>query len=301
MKYFLVAVCLSSAGIAQSTKAPTITEARQFLDKAEDRLFSLSNEAGRAAWVQSNFITDDTEAIAALANERAIAASVELAKEATRFDKVPLPEDLTRKMKLLKLSLTLAAPDNPKEREETTKLAASLEGAYGKGKYCAGGTKDESKCLDIPKELLDAWTGWHSIARPMKKDYARFVGLANKGARELGFADSGAMWRSKYDMAPDDFAKELDRLWTQVRPLYLSLHAYVRGKLREKYGDLVPASGPIPAHLLGNIWAQDWSNIFPLVAPADADPGFDLTKILEDRKTTPLQMVKYGEHFFSYL
>ncbi len=135
----------------------------------------------------------------------------------------------------------------------------------------------------------------------MREDFARFVELSNKGARELGFKDTGAMWRSKYDMAPDDFAKELDRLWEQVRPLYVSLHAYVRWKLREKYGDVVPANGPIPAHLLGNIWAQDWTNIYKLVAPTDADPGYDLTDILKSRNTDPLQMVHYGENFFKSL
>jgi peptidyl-dipeptidase A len=153
-----------------------------------------------------------------------------------------------------------------------------------------------------PAELLDAWRGWHTISPPMRKDFQRFVELSNKGARELGFKDTGAMWRSKYDMPADDFSKELDRLWEQVRPLYLSLHAYVRNKLREKYGpDAVPASGPIPAHLLGNIWAQDWSNVYKLVAPADADPGYDLTEILKARNTQPLDMVHYGENFFKSL
>jgi peptidyl-dipeptidase A len=109
------------------------------------------------------------------------------------------------------------------------------------------------------------------------------------------------MWRSKYDMTPDEFARELDRLWAQVRPLYVSLHAYVRNRLREKYGNAVPADGPIPAHLLGNIWAQDWSNIYPLVAPAGADPGYDLTRILKARKTSPTEMVRFGESFFKSL
>ena len=305
--FVLLAVSLSGQ------KAPTIAEARAFLDDAEARLLIIGTEASRASWVQANFITDDTEALSALANERSIALAVELAKKATRFDKAPLPEDMTRKMRLLKLGLTLAAPDNPKERAETTRLAASLEGVYGKGKYCPGGTSDESKCLDVgeitkilansrdPKELLDVWKGWQTISRPMKKDYVRFVELANKGAKELGFADSGAMWRAKYDMAPDAFAQELDRLWEQVRPLYVSLHTYVRWKLREKYGDIVPARGPIPAHLLGNIWAQDWTNIYPLVAPKDADPGYDLTKILVGRGTKPIEMVRYGESFFKSL
>src|SRR6202795_372069 len=133
----------------------------------------------------------------------------------------------------------------------------------------------------------------------MRQDYARFAELSNKGAKELGFADTGAMWRSKYDMPPDAFTKELDRLWDQVRPLYLKLHAYVRLKLHEKYGDVVPANGPIPAHLLGNIWAQDWSNVYPLVAPANANVGYSLSDVLKRRKMGALDMVRAGERFYT--
>jgi len=293
---------------------PTVQEAKKFLDDAEVKLDKLGVEAGRASWVQENFITDDTETLAALSNERVIAEAVRLAKGATRFDKLKLPPDMARKMMLLKIGLTLAAPAEPSESAEVTRLAASMDGAYGKGKYCPDSlAKSTKKCLDIEditkimaestdaKELLDAWKGWHSISPPMKASFTRFVELSNKGARELGFKDTGAMWRSKYDMPPDEFAKELDRLWEQVKPLYISLHAYVRTRLREKYGNVVPERGPIPADLLGNIWAQDWSNVYKLVAPKDADPGYDLTAILKARNTTPLDMVHYGESFFTSL
>jgi peptidyl-dipeptidase A len=290
--------------------SPTVQEAKKFLDDAETKLMALSVEASRAGWVQENFITDDTEALAALANERQISENVRRAKAATRFDRVKLPPEMARKMQVLKLGLTLATPSDPAESAEATRLAAALDGAYGKGKYC----KPDGKCLDVnditrimanstdAAELLDVWRGWHTISPPMRDGFARFVQISNKGAHELGFKDTGAMWRSKYDMPPDDFARELDRLWEQVRPLYVSLHAYVRNRLREKYGAaLVPASGPIPAHLLGNIWAQDWSNIYNLVAPAGADPGYDLTEILKSKKTEPLQMARYGEAFFKSL
>jgi peptidyl-dipeptidase A len=149
--------------------------------------------------------------------------------------------------------------------------------------------------------LLDVWRGWHAIAPPIRPLFRRYVELGNKGARELGFRDTGAMWRSKYDMPPDDFAAETDRLWNQVRPLYLSLHAYVRRRLHEKYGDVQPATGPIRADLLGDMWAQEWDNIYPLVAPKDADPGYDLTAILKAKHTQPLDIVRYGEHFFTSL
>jgi peptidyl-dipeptidase A len=312
MRLTPTAILVAALAYPLAGAEPTVQEAQKFMDQVETKLLELNTMSGRADWVRSTFITGDTELLAAEANERAISATVAFAKQATRFDKLPLPAELERKMKLLKLSLTLATPADPKESRELTEITARMEGVYGKGKYCAGG--DQSKCLDLEEitrimatsrdaaQLLDVWRGWHTISPPMRGDFARYVELANKGARELGFADDGAMWRSKYDMAPDDFAKEVDRLWEQVRPLYISLHAYVRNKLREKYGEaVVPVSGPIPAHLLGNMWAQTWDNVYPLVAPKDADPGFDLTQILKSRKTDWRQMVLYGEGFFTSL
>src|SRR5713226_5666559 len=292
--------------------APTVAEASKFADEAEKRLFDLQVKASRASWVQENFITDDTEQVAADANEALDAATTELAGKARRFDGLKLPEGVARKLKLLKLSSIFPAPRNSADQKELAKLAASLDGDYGKGVWCPDGEK--GKCLDVtaierlmatnrdPEQLKRAWLGWHAIGAPMRKRFERFVELGNKGSREMGFQDAGALWRSKYDMPPDAFAKEVDRLWEQVRPLYLSLHAYVRSKLREKYGaSVVPSDGPIPADLLGNMWAQSWENIYPLVAPADADPGFDLTQILKSKNTEPKQMARYGEGFFTSL
>lgn len=308
-------LALGLTACQRANRQPTVEDAAKFLDDAESKLLALSTDSARADWVHSNFITFDTETLSAAADERAIAEAVRLAKGATRFDHLKLPPDMARKMTLLKVGLTLAAPADPKLSAEVTKLATSLEGAYGKGKYCpAAGQGPAGKCLDVeditrvmatstnPAELLDVWRGWRTISPPMRGDFARFVQLSNQGARELGFKDTGAMWRAKYDMPPDDFAAELDRLWEQVRPLYVSLHAYVRNKLREKYGPgVVPANGPIPAHLLGNIWAQDWTNIYKLIAPQSADPGYDLSAILKSRKTDAVQMAHYGENFFTSL
>ena len=292
----------------------TRAEADAFLKDAEAQLLKVGNAAQRASWIQSTYITEDTEALTADANEAAIHVTKQLARAAVRFDKVNLPPDMRRKMYLLKNALTVATPSSAKESSELTKLMSGMEGTYGRGKYCRDNPKDKGKCLDIssieniliesrdPNELLDVWKGWHTIGKPMRKDYQRFVELSNKGAREMGFADSGAMWRAKYDMPPDDFAKELDRLWEQVRPLYVSLHAYVRSRLRDKYGaDAVSADGPIPAHLLGNLWQQNWENVGDLVAPPNAATGYDLTKILKERKFDEREMVRYGERFFTSL
>ena len=308
MKFRALLLTLTLAGLGAATDPKaTPEEARKFINDAEQKLLVLNVDSARADWIKSTYITDDTEDIAAKLDERAISATVKYAKESTRFDGLKLDPVTERKIKLLKLSLTIATPSDPKESEELTSIVSRMEGTYGKGKYCPSGP---ASCKDLedlskiiaesrdPKELKEAWEGWHAISRPIRKDFVRYVELANKGARQLGFKDNGAMWRSKYDMPPDDFAGELDRLWEQMKPLYVALHTYVRARLHEKYGDAVPATGAIPADLLGNMWAQDWSNIYPLVAPPNGDPGYDLTELLKKRNTDWKQMVKYGEGFF---
>ena len=311
----LVAGCTLAIGCSPtppSAAAPTAASAKAFLANANETTLKLGIQQSEASWVQQTFITDDTEAIAARANQAANEAGAKFARESVQYDHVQLSADERRQLNLLKVSLVLATPSDAKESDELSKIMARLESAYGKGKWCADPSKpdscknidDVSRILSVPGEeraLRAAWEGWHTISPPMRKDYQRFVELSNKGAKELGFPDTGAMWRSKYDMPPDAFTKELDRLWDQVRPLYLKLHAYVRVKLREKYGDVVPEKGPIPAHLLGNLWAQDWSNIYPLVAPPRADPGFSLTGILKKRNMPAIDMVRTGERFYTSL
>ncbi len=294
---------------------PTAAEATQFVHDAEAKLAAVNVEQQRASWVAENFITYDTQLIAAAANEKQIAHGVELAKQAARFDNVAgLPYDTRRKLDLIKLALTTPGPSNPAATAEMARIGAEMDAMYGAGKYCPPG-QPADKCLDIeqitaimqkdrdPQRLLEAWNGWHTMSRPMKPLYSRFVELTNQGARELGYRDAGAMWRSKYDVPPDAFAAEVDRLWTQVKPLYDSLHCYVRWNLTKKYGaDVVPPGKPIPAHLLGNVWAQEWGNIYEVVAPPALDRGYDLTKILEARKELDaVGMVKIGERFFTSL
>ena len=295
---------------ATSAAALTPADARAFLDESQALLSDLYDKSARAAWVQSNFITYDTQIMAAEASAEVIEAVVRLAGEATRFDDLDLPYDDRRQLEMLKNALTMPAPSDPAKTKELTTIASEMEAMYGKGEYC----RPNGECLDLevmsdimaqsrdPKELAEIWAGWRTISEPMKPLYERFVELSNEGARELGFEDTGSMWRSKYDMPPDEFAGEVERLWTQVEPLYESIHCYVRAKLNEQYGDDVqPLQGPIRADLLGNMWAQEWGNIFPVVAPGNADPGYDLTALLEENEIDELEMVRIGERFFTSL
>ena len=290
------------------TTAPTAAEAQQFMNQAEDQLADFNLRVQRASWVQENFITDDTEAIAADAIDENTAATTRLVEEAKRFDGLALPPDLARKFMLLKLSLTAPAPRDATLRREMTGIGVSLNGDYGKGKYC----RKNGECLDItaiekvmstsrnPEELKEVWTGWHTVGPPMRPRYRRFVDLSNQGAREIGFKDTGALWRSGYDMSPEEFSADIERLWNQVKPLYLALHTFVRWKLAEKYGaKVVPPDGPIPLHLLGNPWAQEWGNIYDLLGVQEDKSSVNVTELLKKKHLDPKGMVKYGEGFFT--
>jgi len=319
---FLSAVLVSSTLIAQNAAPkppqgpPTVAEAQEFINHAETQLNDLTVRQAHASWVQSNFITEDTEILAAQANEALIGATTDLAKQTTRYDNLQMPGELARKMLLLKLAAAVPAPapSDPKDLTEMARIGTSLEADYGKGKYCPKSGKHAGQCLDItqiekimanstdPEETKDLWIGWHSIAPAMRERYARWVVLGNKGAKEMNYSDLGAMWRAGYDMPPEQFSADLERLWQQVKPLYVSLQAYVRTKLVEKYGpSAVDAEGHIRADLLGNPWAQEWGNIFPLVAPAQQKQPYDITELLEAKKVDPVGMVKYGEGFFQSL
>jgi peptidyl-dipeptidase A len=318
---FSTALLCVTAATAQTVTAakPTVAEALSFIDNAEKELGTLNVDLNRAQWVEETYITDDTVALQAQANDRVIARQTALIGEARKFDGLPLPPDAARKLLLLKLSIGLPAPFDPTLRAETTQKAAQLDAAYGRGKYCPGIPGDRSSspdsnpdnCLGIdeidlkmaqsrdPKELAALWTGWHAVGVPMRSDYARLAELSNQGARELGFADTGVLWRSQYDMPPGEFQAEIERLWTQVEPLYRELHTYVRRKLIEKYGDAARRpDGMIPGDLLGNMWAQEWGNIYDVVAPPSGPMPYDLGAILKARKTTPEQLVRYGEGFY---
>ena len=290
---------------------PTVEEAREFVRNSEETLARLGQHNERMAWVLANFISYDTELLAAKTEEQFTAAKVAIASKAARYNGLDgLDDDTARKLNMLRSGIVVPAPSDPQKTAEQAEIGSKLKGLYGRGQYC----REDGNCLALgeledilaesrdPAQLLEAWEGWRTVSPEMKPLYARQVELANEGANELGFDDLGTMWRSDYDMDPADFPGELDKLWEQVSPLYEALHCHVRARLGEVYGtDVVPADGPIPAHLLGNMWAQSWDNIYELVAPPQTAAGYDLTSILQDEGYDAISMVKTGEAFFSSL
>jgi len=295
--------------------APPALDAEAFIKQVEKERLRLLIQRERADWVRSTHITHDTEAIQAETESAIMKFSAETAKAAQQYAGDNVSPVVARKLKMLRTSQSLPAPSDAAKREALAKLSGAMQSRYGKGRYCppdAGG--DASKCLSLgalsrrlaesrdPAVLLDAWQGWRTISRPMRAEYTEYVALANTGATEMGFADLGELWKSKYDMAPDAFAADIDRLWNQVKPLYEQLHCYTRAKLSEKYTTAVaPATGPIPAHLLGNMWAQDWSYLGWLLLPGKGAGESEVTTALAEKKIDERGMVKIAERFFESL
>jgi len=309
---------------------PTPADAKAFVARVNADLKRLWTRQQTADWIRQTYITEDTEKGSAWASEEVMAYLSAAVKESLRFQGVATDPETRRALHLLRFAaMPLPAPSDPAKRAELAAISARLDGMYGKGKWCGSRTDAEgatggradgkpeqrlAPCRDLedldevmrrsrdPRELLDAWVGWHTISAPMKPDYQRLVALGNEGARELGFANLGEMWRAAYDMTPAAFEQDTDRLWAQVKPFYEQLHCYVRARLQEKYGkELVPDGKPIPAHLLGNMWAQSWGEIYPLVEPYPGVADLDVEAAMKRQGWDATKIVKTGEAFFTSL
>lgn len=283
----------------------------EFLRNVEAQSLALDKEVGAAYWVRSTHITADTGILAAKAGERQLAFQSKVIEQARDYKDLPMDAETARAIELILRGSSLPAPDDAAKRAELSQLATDLEGMYGAGEYC---DSSSGVCSTLPElenilaksrdysEQLNAWTWWRTVSPPMRPMYERFVELANEGAREVGAKDLGDLWKGGYDMGVAEFEQESERLWSQVEPLYEELHCHVRAQLGAKYGeDLVPSSGPIPAHLLGNMWSQSWGNIYDLLEPYPGVASLDVNKALLEQEYDAVRMTETAEAFFTSL
>lgn len=311
-----------------STAAPkplTVDDAVKFVAEVDKELRRLWVWGSKAAWVNKTYITKDTNDLSSDAEEANMAYLGKVIPEAAQYKKIPgLPPEVFRQLELLEHATSLPAPNDPVKRAELAKLEVEMESMYGEGKYCPKADtklgkwvkklvdpKAKEQCLtleDLSKiiaedrdeaVLREAWVGWQDTARKMRAMYERFVVLGNEGAKTLGYSDLGKVWNSAYDMTPEAFEQDVERLWSEVKPLYDQLHCYARARLQKKYGKkLVPDHAPIPAHLLGNMWAQDWANIWDVLEPYKGQASLDVTKAMKAKKWDEKKVVKTAEDFF---
>ena len=279
---------------AQSSLPAGVPEdetADQFVSRVNDEMREMYREMTASQWLSSTYINEDSQLLAAKGNERWLTALNDWIDQARRFEGQEMAPETARAISLLKLGTAMPAPRDPERLAELTRIATRMEGMYGAGAYCAEGRPEDCRQLGQLEEVLrtsrdydaqlDAWQGWHSIAKPMRQDYVRFVELVNEGSRDMGYADAGEMWRSGYDMSPVEMAAETDRLWNQVKPLYDQLHCYARTRLEAQYPDRGSVDGLLPAHLMGNMWQQDWSHLWDILAPYPNAGSLDVSSALQ--------------------
>ena len=311
MKMLASALALATAlAAAPALAQQTPAEVKAWVASADKAYADQTVAASKAEWVYETYINDDTEFLTAQEGGKQTKLQVANAIAAAKAAQVPgLDKDTQRQLTMFRTQITSPASTQPGAAEEVARLIAEIQGIYGKGKGTLNGQPINGSDIEAamgtsrnPDELKEMWTSWHdNVGKPIKADYEKSAALMNEGAKELGFADTGALWRSNYDMDPDAFAALTEKIWSEVKPLYNQLHCYTRTKLNQKYGDAVQArTGPIRADLLGNMWAQEWGNIYDIVAPPGAgDIGYDLTDLLVKKKYTPEQMVRTGERFYT--
>ncbi|HQV72214.1 MAG: M2 family metallopeptidase [Dokdonella sp.] len=296
-----------------ATEAVHAADADAFVAGVNQEIRDHYVEDAAAQWVAATYITADTGVLEAKSSERSLIRLKNAIDASHRFDGVSgISAESARGIEMLKRQSAMPTPKDPAHLAEMATLASRLGAAYGSGKSCKD-PADPATCRNLNQlsevladsrdwnEDLEAWQGWHSVGRGMRADYQRFAELLNEGARDTGYADAGQAWRSGYDMDPAALRAETDRLWGQVKPLYSQLQCYVRGRLEEKYPGKMPKDGTIPAHVTGNMWAQDWSALYPLVQPYPGISGVDVTKALKKQKYTPEKMVRSAEDFYRSL
>lgn len=204
----------------------------------------------------------------------------------------------------------------PEEKfTELKNIIADMQDVYAKAKVCSFMSSLPEPCtLSIEPELTKilkesrnyyelkhVWSSWRDeTGKKMKKNFLRYVELSNEAACLNGFSDAGELWREEFES--DNITEELNQLWQTIKPFYEQLHAYVRRKLINVYSEKhIKPDGPIPAHLLGNMWAQSWDNIYDIVAPYPNKKSMDVTNTMKAKNMTVLDMFKMSEEFFTSL
>lgn len=248
--------------------------------------------------------------MAAKAGERGLEFESKMVNQAKQYKGSEMDSMTARAIELMLRGSSAPAPNDAAMRAELAQILTDMEGQYGAGKYC----NTEGECKELQQleavladsrdydELLDVWQGWRQVSPPYRKQYQRFVEIANQGAQDFGYKNLAELWKGGYDMDSNTFTIEARSLWDQVKPLYDELHCHVRAKLSQTYGsDKVPLDGPIPAHLLGNMWSQTWDNIYPIMEPYEGVASLDVTAALVEQGYDEMQMTKTAEGFFTSL
>uniref|UniRef100_A0A182LUT3 Angiotensin-converting enzyme n=1 Tax=Anopheles culicifacies TaxID=139723 RepID=A0A182LUT3_9DIPT len=285
---------------------------RAYLGSIESEILQRTYDETVASWDYESNITDYTAEISMkVALDNAVFWK-EVARELRLYDFNSFKDaDLKRRIKKL-TDLGYAALDETKFSQLVDAISRMQEN-YATAKVCQ--YRNETNCnfglepeltetlakSRDPEELKYYWVQWHAVAgKPVRKDFDEYVSLNREAAQLNNFTSGAEYWLDAYE--DDTFEQQVDAAIEQIRPLYEQIHGYVRYKLRKHYGnDIVSEKGPIPIHLLGNMWGQTWDNIADITTPFPNKKLLDVTEEMVRQGYTPVKMFEMGDEFFQSL
>lgn len=283
--------------------------ARDFLTDYNSTAEMVFFETYTASWDYVTNLTDCHQKKEVEASLKTAAFSKRSAMRAREFDDVieSFPEDVQRLLGFIS-DIGVAALDNDTV-QEYNEILGEMNKIYSSTPVCR--PDDPSDCLHLEPglgqimatstdwdELVWAWKGFRdAVGIPNKPLFARYVDIANQGARANGYGDLGDSWRSAYS---EDLEDQVYELYNTILPLYKQLHAYVRRKLNGVHGsEHVPLIGHIPANVLGDMWGRFWTNIYPHVVPYPDLPNIDVSDEMVRQNYTVDRMARMADEFFS--
>lgn len=299
----LLALSLSSLSACRPEPTPTPTsppaEAEAptpaaFLARVDAELRDRWIETTAAQWLSANTASPEAERLATLAEHRDRRLHAAWRRQAARWSGHGVADPLQRRqLERLQRPPLLPLPADPGQSARLLALTAQLEGGYvaaaacqGRAPSCRPLSKLEQVLAgerDYPAQL-QAWREWLTAVAPLHAPFRAAVELANAGARRHGQPDLGALWRSRYEQPPAKLQARVEALWRQLAPLYRQLQCYAGHRLRAEYGDRGTLEGGLlPAHLLGDPWQQDWTNVWDLLVPYPQAASPDVTDALQRR------------------
>uniref|UniRef100_A0A8C3B3R6 Angiotensin-converting enzyme n=1 Tax=Cyclopterus lumpus TaxID=8103 RepID=A0A8C3B3R6_CYCLU len=276
-------------------------EAKKFLDDYNSTAEVMWNAYTEASWMYNTDINKANKQAMLEKNLQLSAHTLRYGQQARQYDTTDFQDSSVKRIMKKLSDIERAALSTAQLEEVNTLLCCAVFCMCKKGMRCVSDLQKimaESRDYD---ELLFAWKGWRDAAgKVLRQDYKRYVELANTAAKLNGHSDNGAFWRSLYETPT--FEEDLEALWKELEPLYQNVHAYVRRALYKKYGsEHINLKGPIPAHLLGNMWAQTWSGIMDLAMPYPDATQVDATPAMVSQGWNASRMFQESDKFFTSL
>ncbi|KAM4630494.1 angiotensin-converting enzyme 2 [Polymixia lowei] len=313
---FLVAVLALACGA--SGQVDIQKNAAEFLQRFDEQATALMYNYSLASWAYNTNITQENSD--KLSEQGQIWGTFynKMSEESQSFP-IDQINDVKMKIQLISLQDKGSGALSHDKAAHLNKVMSEMSTIYSTATVCLLDNPSECQTLEPGlehvmansrnySERLHVWEGWRrEVGKKMRPLYEDYVDLKNEAAKLNGYADYGAYWRynyetiekdGRYKYSRDDLMTDVRSIYKQILPLYKELHAYVRAQLIKAYPGHIDEEGPLPAHLLGDMWGRFWTNLYPLSTPYPNKTDIDVSKTMVQQGWSELRLFKEAETFF---